>query len=273
MIPPEISELTSLSRLELYNVSVEMEAPASIWSLKGLKNLTELKVWINKWQDGERPRIKDGIMGTWSAMRHLYLGYARVRSDEMLEDLPQDMQNMKKLHSFRLFRYKGLSLPNCKFEHLEMVHLYRCTYMKDLSCLEWLPNLKLLKLKNCSNLGELGIGSPGRVRSGYLMLQKLVLKNLEMLESLAGPSNTGLWDERTLPHLRVLKIRSCLSLKRFPNGMEKLSNLCAIIGYSIDWWKSVIWEDDNTKIKFEKIFKEYLPNRAQRYGPYYLLGS
>lgn len=251
MIPREISELTSLSRLQLCtDLSVEMEAPASIWSLKGLKNLTELEVWIKKWQDGERLRIKDGIMGTWSEMRHLSL---ISLTDEMMEDLPQDMQNMKKLHSFRLWRYNGLSLPNCKFEHIEMVELYRCTYMKDLSCLEWLPNLKLLKLECCSNLGELGIGSPGRVPSGYLMLQKLVLKDLEMLESLAGPSNTGVWDERTLPYLRVLKIRRCLSLKRFPNGMEKLSNLCAIIGYPVYWWKSVIWEDDNTKIKFEHL--------------------
>lgn len=44
---------------------------------------------------------------------------------------------------------------------------------------------------------ELGTGSSGRA-SGFPMLEKLVLQLLPMLESLAGPSNNGVWNEQIL---------------------------------------------------------------------------
>lgn len=233
------------------SLSVEKEAPASIWSLKGLKNLTELAVWIEgTWGTSG---IKDGIMATWSEMRHLKLNYFMNHSEE---DLPQDVQNMKKLQSFMLQHYAGLNLPNCKFEHLEMVRLDDCRNIRELTPLERLPNLKILKLRQCSELRELGIGSGGSVAGtgGYQRLQKLVLTGLENLESLCGASKRGVWDERTLPHLRVLKISECPSLKRLPTGMEKLQNLCALDCPKY-WWDSIIWEDDNMRVKLQSICK------------------
>ena len=174
-------------------------------------------------------------------------------------NLPEDMKSMKKLQSFMLDGYRGYHcLPNCcKFEHLEMVSLWDCHNIRELSPLEWMPNLKLLKLRYCSSLRELGIGS----RGGYQRLQKLVLNNLYELESLGGASKTeegeeGVWDERTLPHLRVLKIIDCESLNIFPTGMEKLPNLCTLMGFSA-WWESIRWEDNSMKIKLQSIFKEY----------------
>ena len=246
VIPREISELTSLSRLVLSSteLSMETEAAASIWRLKGLKNMTELSVCIEEGQ-----QVKDGIMGTWSEMRHLMLSYHFGSS----EDLPEDMKSMKKLQSFMLHQYSGYHcLPNCcKFEHLEMVSLIGCNNIRELSPLEWMPNLKLLKLKTCNGLRELGIGS----RGGYQRLQKLVLKGLDELESLGGASKTeGVWDERTLPNLRVLKIHACDFLQRFPVGIEKLPNLCALMGSS-EWWESITFADENMKIKLQNIFK------------------
>ena len=75
---------------------------------------------------------------------------------------------MKKLQSFMLYGYRGYHcLPNCcKFEHLEMVSLFYCHNIRELSPLEWMPNLKLLKLISCNELRELGIGS----RGGYQRL-------------------------------------------------------------------------------------------------------
>jgi Leucine-rich repeat (LRR) protein len=49
VIPHEISQLTSLSTLDAQDVrlSVEEESEASIWSLKGLRNLRMLRVNVN----------------------------------------------------------------------------------------------------------------------------------------------------------------------------------------------------------------------------------
>lgn len=222
------------------------------------QNLVELQVCLNS-------RPQDGIMGAWSEMRHLVLYY---RSHSWItENFPHDMQDMKKLQSFVLFWYAGPTFPNYKFEHLEMVKLIHCDGIRELSALEWLPNLKFLKLYDNFSLSVLGIGT--RVPSGYSRLEKLVLTDLRYLESLAGPSNTGVWDERTLPHLRVLKIRECPRLKRLPIGMEKLRNLCALRGER-QWWEGkpigqwwsegILWENDNMKAKLEKIFVP-LPRR------------
>ena len=107
------------------------------------------------------------------------------RSDEDL--LPEDMKSMKKLQSLKLRFCPGYHcLPNCKFEHLEMVSLFNCPELTELCPLEWMPNLKLLKVLSCYNLKELGIES----RGGYQRLQKLVLDNLHSLESLGRASKT-----------------------------------------------------------------------------------
>jgi len=68
--------------------------------------------------------IKEGIMGTWLEMRQLWLKY-KENLCGVMRDLPQDMEDMKKLHNFIMACYYGLSLPNCKFQHLEEVELYR----------------------------------------------------------------------------------------------------------------------------------------------------
>jgi Leucine-rich repeat (LRR) protein len=251
VIPHEISQLTSLNTLcTLYSaLSLEAEAEASIWSLKGLGNLTTLSTGLREGTTSSA--IREGIMGTWLEMRHLYFCFSGHK------DLPRDMQNMRKLQSFIMFQYHGLSLPDYtyKFHHLEYLQLWECPHLRELSPLERLPNLKSFKLGQCSNLKELGIGNSGRA-SGFLMLKQLVIVNLPKLESIAGPSNNGVWSESTLSRLRVLRILKCPNLKRLPVGMDKLLNLITIFGEA-EWWHQIIWENDDMKIHFENLFKEW----------------
>ena len=117
-----------------------------------------------------------------------------------------------------------------------------------------MPNLKSLKLFHWPNLKELGIGNSGRA-SGFLMLKQLVIVNLPKLESIAGPSNHGVWNETILPNLCVLAIQKCPRLKRLPKGMEKLVSLSSLFGEE-DWWQRIIWEDDNMKSSLQKLFKK-----------------
>jgi Leucine-rich repeat (LRR) protein len=250
VIPHEISQLTSLNTLSTPygQLSLEAESEASIWSLKGLGNLTTLSTGV---QEGTTSSgIREGIMGTWLEMRHFCFCFSGHK------DLPRDMQNMRKLQSFIMFQYHGLSLPDYtyKFHHLEYLQLWDCPHLRELSPLERLPNLKSFKLGKCSNLKELGIGNSGRA-SGFLMLKQLVIVNLPKLESIAGPSNHGVWNETILPNLCVLAIRECPCLNRLPKGMEKLVSLSSLFGEE-DWWQRIIWEDDNMKSSLQKLFKK-----------------
>jgi disease resistance protein RPS2 len=259
VIPREISQLTSLSTLEAREVelSLEAESAASIWSLKGFRNLNTLRIMVKakaNVQEGiTSSGIEVGIMGTWLEMRHLVLDL----DNDVMVDLPHDMRNMRKLQSLEMWRYQGSSLPDytCKFRHLENIALVECHHLRELSPLERLPNLKVLLLYDCKGLKELGIGNSGR-SSGFLMLQKLVLLHLLNLESIAGPSNNGVWSESTLSRLRVLRISECPNLKRLPVGMDKLPNLITIFG-EVNWWHQIIWENDDMKIHFENLFKKW----------------
>jgi hypothetical protein len=248
VIPHEISQLTSLSTLDAKGVglSVEAESDASIWRLKGLRNLKMLGISVKPGS-----KINEGIMGTWLDMRHLLLHFDRWRG---MRDLPDDMKNMRKLQSFEMSWYRGSSLPDytCKFQHLQNISLVWCPNLRELSPLERLPNLKCLNLAMCHNLKELGIGNSG----GFLMLEKLVLYDLYRLESIAGASNNGVWNERTLPRLRILKIGDCRKLRRLPMGMDKLLSLSTLF-VTQEVWQQIIWEDDGMKIHLEKIFREW----------------
>jgi hypothetical protein len=173
-----------------------------------------------------------------------------------MEDLPGDMQNMRKLQSFIMYRYHGLSLPDYtyKFQHLQYLELCDCPHLRELSPLERLPNLKSLKFISWPNLKELGIGNSGRA-IGFLRLNVLVIKDLPKLESIAGPLNNGVWNEAILPKLCILAIHQCPSLNRLPKGLEKLVSLTSLFGDE-DWWESIIWEDENMKASLQKLFKK-----------------
>lgn len=77
-----------------------------------------------------------------------------------------------------------------------------------------LRNLKFLRLLSGSFEGKIMLCSSG----GFLQLQVLKLWKLEELEELVV-------EEGALPELRDLEIRSCVSLKAIPKGLQNVSTL------------------------------------------------
>jgi hypothetical protein len=223
------------------------EAKSGMCSLKdftNFPNLMELTVRVKPGRkvDGIRWGIKLGIMGTWLEMKHLLLSFDAHSMDDVMEDLPPDMQNMKNLHSFDLQGYGGISLPNCicDFERLEVLSLNRCYQLQELPPLERLPVLRLLTLTILSEVRELGI-------RGFPMLERLTINMMDSLESISNV----VWTEATLPKLQSVSIRRCRSLKRLPIGIEKLSNL-KHIQIDDDVWDRLIAAAKNIKICLEK---------------------
>lgn len=191
-------------------------------------------------------------MGTWLDMRHLWLEFLYDDDDAMV-DLPHDMENMRRLQLFVMFDYRGSSLPEyiCKFQHLEGIFLLLCNQLRKLSPLERVPNLKALWLSDCDGLKELEIGKSG----GFLMLEKLILFELENLESIGRASDNDVWNESTLPRLRILYVNKCPKLRRLPVGMDKLTNLTAIFGEE-EWWQQIIWEDGDMQTHLQSLYRE-----------------
>jgi hypothetical protein len=263
-IPREISQLTSLEKLELMTgvkgiLRVE-EANSSVCSLKDLTNLPylmDLSVLVKPGfnTNGIRSGVKVGTMAAWLEMRHLTLKFDVKQHDVVMQDLPEDMQNMKKLQVLNLGFYHGISLPNCicDFEQLEKLNLYDCYQLAQLPPLERLPNLRVLSLRMCTKLRELKIGTWASA-SGFPLLESLHLQDLPLLESMTTSSSNVFWNEEAMPVLQFLKISRCPLLKKLPNGLEKLPKLRQIDAEK-DWWEALIWEDDNIKVCLSKLFK------------------
>jgi len=217
VLPAEISQVTSLKRL-WWDVGTRTEVlkdPANVIALKGLTNLRELD--LSLWLEFEAQEL----MGSCLEMRHLRLSY----NNYVNNTLPHGMQNMKKLESLQLWNCIPVDLPNwiCEFEQLERLELTVCG--KELPSLERLPKLKFLKLTECDDVIDLGIGSSQKP-GGFPRLETLVLKEMVQLQSMTCPScEGGVLKEGTLSNLCVLKIQGCPALKKLPVGMDKLPKL------------------------------------------------
>jgi len=245
-LPREMSKLTSLKRLHLsMGMEKPLNDPTNCMALKDLTNLTELRLVLFSKFDALAT-----IMGTWPEMRHLYLHH--INMNYVKYNLPDEMQEMKKLQSLVLVDYIGVKLPQwvCGFQQLERLELDGSDHVKKLPPLERLSTLKFLKLRNYSSVRDLGIGSSGN-SAGFPMLEMLHLSNMSKLRSIA---EEGVLKGETLLHLRVLKIKKCVVLRKLPKGMEKLVNL-TVYGHR-SWWEQIIWEDNNMKMYLHKLFNE-----------------
>lgn len=81
------------------------------------------------------------------------------------------------------------------------------------------------------------------------MLEELLLHRLDNLESIGGSSNSGVWNETTLPRLRMLDIEECPRLRgwtSYPNWIEYSPTKTGGIE---SFGKTVIWSY-TLKIKY-----------------------
>jgi len=83
------------------------------------------------------------------------------------------------------------------------------------------------------------------------MLERLTIFKMPMLESISSSLSNVVWMEATLPKLQCMLIWQCRSLKRFPIGIEKLSNL-KDIAIEEDVWERSMEAHKKIKICLEK---------------------
>lgn len=255
-LPRGISELVSLERLRM-KMSIPLdfeEAPGasaerSYACLKDLQNLSSLRNFAVE----VKSPVKEGVIGSWSMMRNLWLDFNRANQDK----LPQDMKKMKDhLELFCLCRCDLELLPNwiSDFRKLAYLLLKSCKRLKELPVeLLELPGLRGLSIEDCDTLKEMELGRPGC----FTMLEKLSLKNLKSFDCLQGAtsSSRGLGDG-TLPMLKSFTVNKCEKLKTLPLGWDKLKYLEEIRGEK-DWWDAIQWQDVNLKTSLESKFRSW----------------
>jgi len=231
-LPRGITELVSLERLRMQrSIPLDFEEDANaerkyacLKDLQSLRRLRVLEVQI-------KSPVKEGVMGNWSKMRNLWLNF----EDANQTCLPQDMQAMKDLESFRVNGCDVERLPSwiSEFQKLAYLELFDCQQLKELPA--ELPCLRELWIDKCHKLEELELGM------GFPKLQELTLWFLKSLECV---------QVSPLSMLKSVHVVSCEKLKTLLGGWDKLQCLEEIKGHG-DWWDAIQWEDPNMKTSLE----------------------
>jgi len=202
-VPQNLSQLTSLKTLIL--PLMESICAMRVEDLSKLSNLTELTTVV-------KSEKEVGIMNTWREMRNLTLEYEHDADADRDVVAPvhvilQKLGDMNKLQNFHLINYQGETLPSCIFEfpNMKMLLLHSCYQLKAL------PENRSESAGD-SALEEIGSGSAG---NSFPILEKIVLKNLFSLKSIAEPF--GVWDFKLL---QLLVIVNCPLLDKLPSGMK-----------------------------------------------------
>jgi Leucine-rich repeat (LRR) protein len=221
------------------------------------------------------------------------VGSSVVSSEEIMPGLEEiritDCRSLKRLGTKKFLRLKRLSISGCEefealeiesaglpmLEDLQLFFLEKCEIIVGPSGVindEVMPELKVLKVHYCGLL-KLGLEKLPNLRSisiigceklrglplemgsdGFPVLERLSLWDCANLENIVG--SLDVWNDKTMPNLKLLDIRRCSLLRRLPTGIENLSNLHQIIG-GVVWWQKLFCEDKKVKSNIFRLFTDY----------------
>ncbi|GKV33302.1 hypothetical protein SLEP1_g41827 [Rubroshorea leprosula] len=220
-VPSSIGKLTSLQTLPLFVVGTEKGR-----RIEELENLKELrrklkicKLELVSQSEASKAKLKDKgklikLQFVWSKNR--------ANSDEDMGVL-EGLQPPSTLKSLTIENYRGGSCPSwmMNLEQLVKLKLIDCDECGDISCLELLPELKVLNLEAMPNVRRIGkmsyhqsssmaSSSQGRGDSiaPFPVLRKLTLRRMTKLEKWTEAQGMVMF-----PCLEELDIQNCPELK------------------------------------------------------------
>lgn len=131
-----------------------------------------------------------------------------------------------------------------RFCGLEYIDICRCPKLKDLTWLVFVPNLRILQVRDCSEMGKIiDLERFGRMagavkeQNAFAKLTDLHLDPLPRLRSIYG---------NALPFLNLnqILVHDCPALKKLPLNSTSAERCNLIIRRQKEWWNGLEWEDE-----------------------------
>ncbi|GKV08546.1 hypothetical protein SLEP1_g20159 [Rubroshorea leprosula] len=259
-VPSSIGKLASLRTLPLFVVGREkgrrIEELNSLNQLSGKLKICKLE--LASQSDATKAKLKD--KGELIELQFVWSENRANNPEDM--DVLEGLQPPSTLKSLTIENYRGGNCPSWmeNLEQLVELKLIDCDECGNISCLERLPELKVLNIKAMHNVSRIGrmsyhqSSSQGEGESilPVLALRKLTLSKMTKLEGCETTQGMGwkteqgmvvfsrleelhvgdcpelkTWweDGSAYPKLSMLGIQSCPNLQAIPIGLLNLTSL------------------------------------------------
>ncbi|XP_020098328.1 probable disease resistance protein At1g61300 [Ananas comosus] len=166
---------------------------------------------------------------------------------------------IRHLESLTEITWEGVS-PPLYFPVLQTLVVEGCRRLKNITWIRNLPCLRKLRVADCGGMEEVICDADGKIvsitESALRRLEELILKNLPRLRSVYN-------QPLTLKFLESVEVVGCPMLRRLPlssqtaekNKFEKIEGERA-------WLEGLVWENDDTKSKFARYYRELKASTA-----------
>ncbi|KAG8502107.1 hypothetical protein CXB51_002179 [Gossypium anomalum] len=144
------------------------------------------------------------------------------------------------------------------FHSLQLVSLFGCSQLKDVSWIIFAPHLEALNIVGSQGLEEIineeKLGEVTKSKANTNLFSKLKAFYLHSLPKMKTIYHHAL----PFPQLVEIRIQKCPMLKKLPLNSNSAKGQRLVIEGEEGWWKDVEWEDESTRIAFLPSFKPHV---------------
>ncbi|KAK9232206.1 hypothetical protein WN943_022451 [Citrus x changshan-huyou] len=291
-LPQELKALVNLRYLNLDYTNEMCKIPEQlISSFSKLQVLRMLHCGSNHWPIAEEGNVlsddAESLMKEIHCLEQLNLIALSLRGSRGVENflkfpklqnitqalciehcnsLPLNLLHLANMEHLQLFSIWDSNLEDwnvdCagevqKMRKLHFVTIYKCSNVKDLTWLVFVPNLKWLSVNVCFDMEEIisveklsGVSEMMGELNLFSELESLTLQNASNLKRIyRGPL--------PFPQLKQIDIMRCPKLKKLPLNSSSAKGRKIVIYGEKEWWEELQWEDQATQNAFSPCFLPY----------------
>ncbi|XP_077244378.1 disease resistance protein At4g27190-like [Tasmannia lanceolata] len=253
---------TRLKRLKSFHFHMAPSKERTYWLKSDHERVVELTGDVE-----HLAKCAEGMLNIATCLRLKNCSVNRI--GEVAKSVP----NLKELNLFQIEGsdniWEGMvkSGGRSSFPKLQIFTVINCHGLKTLiphDLLEQLHNLERIDVWNCSNMKEIFgakvvVENTSEIVATCSVVDSNAFPKLRILQLFELPELRYICQEAfSWPSLEIVRFWDCPNLQRLPFSTGNANKIREVEGDE-KWWKDLEWEDEATRLNFQKHFKERTP--------------